>query len=112
MGGFVVYASGLWNQLDRVLGMPRHAITIKDLSMAAASFVVLFGCGWARYTMGKEIGCKNELERLTPLNRIGFGVRDASQPKRRCNRTKDTSLKASARWSVHVALSVTLADAF
>jgi hypothetical protein len=55
-GGFLVYASGLWNSLNRVLSMPLHAITANDLLMAGASFVVVFGRTWLGTWIGPDAG--------------------------------------------------------
>ena len=46
IGAFAIYISGLWNQLERVLGMPLRSASVSELIMAAASFVVVIGCGW------------------------------------------------------------------
>lgn len=46
IGGLVIFISGLWNQLDRVLGMPLNSASITELIMAGAAFAVVIGCGW------------------------------------------------------------------
>jgi len=46
IGAFAIYVSGLWNQLERVLDMPLHSASLSELIVAAASFVVVIGCGW------------------------------------------------------------------
>jgi hypothetical protein len=53
LGVFVIFISGLWNQLDRVLGRPLNSASMSELIMAAAAFVVVIGCGWlgTRYGM-------------------------------------------------------------
>ena len=53
LGVFVIFISGLWNQLDRVLGRPFNSASMSELIMAAAAFVVVIGCGWlgTRYGM-------------------------------------------------------------
>jgi hypothetical protein len=53
LGGLVIFMSGLWNQLDRVLGMPLNSASITELIMAGAAFAVVIGCGWlgTRYGM-------------------------------------------------------------
>jgi hypothetical protein len=53
LGVFVIFISGLWNQLERVLGMPLNSASMSELIMAAAAFAVVIGCGWlgTRYGM-------------------------------------------------------------
>jgi O-antigen ligase len=53
LGVFVILISGLWNQLDRVLGRPLNSASMSELIMAGAAFVVVIGCGWlgTRYGM-------------------------------------------------------------
>jgi len=53
LGVFVILMSGLWNQLQRVLGMPLNSASMSELLMAAAAFAVVIGCGWfgTRYGM-------------------------------------------------------------
>lgn len=53
LGVFVIFVTGLWSQLDRVLGRPLNSATMRELIMAAAAFVVVIGCGWlgTRYGM-------------------------------------------------------------
>ena len=58
VGGFIIYVSGLWYRLDRVLGMSLQAITTNDLIMASASFAVVFGCGWFGTWVGLRLAAK------------------------------------------------------
>jgi hypothetical protein len=53
LGGFVIFISGLWNRLDRVLGMSLSSASMSELIMAGAAFAVVIGCGWlgTRYGM-------------------------------------------------------------
>jgi hypothetical protein len=53
LGVFVIFISGLWNQLHRVLGMPLNSASMGELIMAGAAFAVVIGCGWlgTRYGM-------------------------------------------------------------
>jgi hypothetical protein len=53
LGVFVIFVTGLWSQLDRVLGRPLNSATMSELIMAAAAFVVVIGSGWlgTRYGM-------------------------------------------------------------
>ena len=53
LGVLVIFITGLWNQLDRVLGRPLNSSSMSELIMAAAAFVVVIGCGWlgTRYGM-------------------------------------------------------------
>jgi len=59
-GGFVLYVSGLWNSLDRVLGMPLQELTINDLITAIAPFAVVFGYGWFGTRAGLRLAAKLE----------------------------------------------------
>jgi hypothetical protein len=60
IGVFVIFVSGLWNQLVRVLGMPLNAASIHELIMAAASFAVVIGCGWLGTRYGMSLAAKLE----------------------------------------------------
>jgi amino acid permease len=59
-GVLVIFITGLWNQLDRVLGMPLHAASVSQLIMAVASFVVVIGCGWVGTRWGMAWAAKLE----------------------------------------------------
>jgi hypothetical protein len=53
LGVFVIFISGLWSQLEQVLGRPLNSASMIELILAAAAFVVVIGCGWlgTRYGM-------------------------------------------------------------
>jgi hypothetical protein len=57
-GGFVVYASGLWQRLDSVLGVPLQEVTTNDLITASASFAVVFGCAWFGTWLGLRLAAR------------------------------------------------------
>lgn len=60
IGAVIIYVSGLWNELDRVLGTPLQSLTIRDLIMAIAPFAIVFGCGWLGTRCGMALAAKVE----------------------------------------------------
>jgi hypothetical protein len=60
IGAFVIFISGLWNQLVRVLGMPLNSASASELIMAAASFAVVTGCGWIGTRYGMVLAARLE----------------------------------------------------
>ena len=60
IGGFVIFITGLWNQLDRVLGMPLNSASASELIMAAAAFAVVTVCGWLGTRYGMVLAARLE----------------------------------------------------
>jgi hypothetical protein len=60
VGGFIIYVTGLWNELGRVVDKPPQGLTKVDLIMAGAPFVVVLGCGWLGARWGMNLAAKLE----------------------------------------------------
>jgi hypothetical protein len=60
MGSFIIYVSGLWSELGRVVGKPLDEITKMDLLFASAPFAVMVGCGWLGIWWGIRLAGKLE----------------------------------------------------
>ncbi len=58
LGSFIIYVSGLWSELDRVVGKSLDEITITDLLVASAPFAVMVGCGWFGISWGTRLAGK------------------------------------------------------
>jgi hypothetical protein len=58
LGVFVIFISGLWNQLEQVLGRPLTSASMSELIMAAAAFVVVIGCGWLGTRYGMSLAAR------------------------------------------------------
>lgn len=58
IGTFIIYVSGLWNKLERVLSMSLDSMTMSDLLMAAAPLAIVFGCGWLGTRCGMALAAK------------------------------------------------------
>jgi hypothetical protein len=58
LGVFVIFITGLWNQLDRVLGMPLNSASMSELIMAGAAFAVVMGCGWLGTRYGMNLAAR------------------------------------------------------
>jgi hypothetical protein len=61
MGSFIIYVGGLLNDLGRVVGKPLDEITIVDLLVASAPFVVVIACGWLGTWWGMRLADKLEM---------------------------------------------------
>ncbi len=61
LGSFIIYVSGLWSELGRVVGKPLDEITIMDLIVASAPFAVMIGCGWLGVWWGMRLAGKLEI---------------------------------------------------
>jgi hypothetical protein len=57
-GGIVVYVTGLWSRLDRVLGASSRSVSINDVLGAGASFVVVFICAWLGIWIGLRLASR------------------------------------------------------
>jgi hypothetical protein len=55
LGSFIIYVSGLWSELGRVVGKPLDEITKTDLLFASAPFAAMVGCAWLGIWLGMRI---------------------------------------------------------
>ena len=60
IGSLIIYVSGLWNELGRVVGKPFNELTKMDLLFVGAPFAVMVGCGWLDTWWGMRLAEKLE----------------------------------------------------
>ena len=60
MGASIVYLTGLWQEFGDVLKTPFESLTKMDLIVAAATIVIVFGCGWVGARWGIEKAARIE----------------------------------------------------
>ena len=60
IGGLVIYTSGLWNELGRVVGEPFSEITKTDLLYASAPIAIVIVSGWIGTRLGMRLASKLE----------------------------------------------------
>ena len=60
IGAAIIYLSGLWHEFGSVLKTPVESMTKTDLMMAAATVMIVFGCGWVGVRLAMQRAARIE----------------------------------------------------